>query len=251
MIDCLNVAESTAWDCRVIDSRGTLELCPPVTFADGAIIPIYVIPVGETSVEITDDGGFKEHLARCGLRVALDSRRLATLERIIANWGVGFSDALSIVSTGDSLAFAFQRYLGALFDVARWELEILNLPPDNTALVQELELYLLALSPAGYVERDIPLRGISGRYRKFPVKLNGVLYDAVGTHPASSASMVKKLYDVTAAPSNMDAKITVVVDDRKDAEQASSDIQIYSGLAHVDKMSGLQKRAMGAMSVTH
>ena len=251
MINCLNVSESTAWDCRVLDSRGTLELCPPVTFADGAIIPVYVIPAGEGSVEITDDGGFKEHLSRCGLKAALDSRRLGTLEKIVAKWGVGFDDALSIISENESLSFAFQRYLGALFDAARWELEILNLPPDNTALVQELELYLLAINPESYIERDIPLRGISGNYRKFPMKLNGVLYDAVGTHPASSASMVKKLYDVTAAPSNMDAKITVVVDDRKDAEQAKSDIQIYSGLAHVDKMSGLQQRAMGAMPRAH
>ncbi len=251
MINCLNISESTAWDCRVLDSIGTLELCPPVTFADGAIIPVYVIPAGEGSVEITDDGGFKEHLSRCGLKAALDSRRLRTLEKTVASWGVGFDNAISIVSRNESLSFAFQRYLGALFDAARWELEILNLPPDNTALVQELELYLLAINPTGYIEKDIPLRGISGKYRKFPIKLNGTLYDAVGTHPASSASMVKKLYDITAAPSNMDTKITVAVDDRKDADQAKSDIQIYSGLAHIEKMSNLQERAMGVISKAH
>jgi len=168
MINCLNVSESTAWDCRVLDSRGTLELCPPVTFADGAIIPVYVIPAGEGSVEITDDGGFKEHLSRCGLKAALDSRRLGTLEKTVANWGVGFDDALSIVSKNESLSFSFQRYLGALFDAARWELEVLNLPPDNTAPEAKADYdefmavadALAALSTAAQQPERVPLTSL-------------------------------------------------------------------------------------------
>ena len=128
---------------------------------------------------------------------------------------------------------------------------ILKLPPDNNALIQEVRMYLMALNPSQSIQTDVQLRGISGKFRQFPIKLNSTLYDAVGTHPASSAAMVKKLYDVTSSPGNSAVQITVVVDDRKDVEQAKSDIQIYSGLAHVNKISALQRQAMGAMPSAH
>lgn len=249
MIDCKNIAEATVWSCRIIESSdggAATELSPPVTFWDGAVIPVYVIQ-RNSSVEITDDGGLIEHFESTGLAYALDGRRTKTIDKILAPWGVGMSSELHMVCNREALQHGLQQYLGAMFALARWEVELRNQPPDNSLLIAEAEMYLAALNPNFEIYHDIRVSSISGRGQDFPLRIDDTLYDAVGIHHASSAAMVKKLVDVRGLRDNKSIAITVVVDDRADHERAGADIQLYSQFAHIDKMSALQKRASGVM----
>ena len=247
MINCTNIAEATIWPCRSVassDGGMALEISPPVTFWDGAVIPVYLIQ-RNAAVEITDDGGLIEHFEATGLSSALDGRRFKTLDRILTPWGVGMSNELHMVCNLDALQYGLQQYLGAMFALARWEIELRNQPPDNSLLIAEAEMYLAALNPNSEIYHEFKVSSISGRGQEFPLRIDGTLYDAVGTHHASSASMIKKLVDVRGLRDNKSIPITVVVDDRADRDRASADIQLYSQLAHVDKMSSLQQRAGG------
>jgi hypothetical protein len=248
-MNCADFSSLTAWPCRQV--RGALGedvtvLAPPVPFWDGTVIPAYVFDRGN-QFEVTDDGALLHHLNASGHQLS-DKRRRRGLENAVAEWNVQLENDLLLYCPKDQLAYGLQRFQCALFAAARWELESAGKDHDDM-LMAEAEMYLLALNREAAVRRNVPLQGISSNARKFPLALDETLYDAVGTHPASSASMVKKLFDVRSVRENADVPITIIVNDA-DHEKASHDSQMYSQLAHVEKMSKLRAQAR-ALIVAH
>ena len=251
MINCHDLIPLTSWPCRHaigVDGEPGLVLAPPVAFWDGSLIPVYILPRGE-HVEITDDGGVMEHLDVSGFNISSDGRRKRGLMSFTSRWGVTFDVELQMLCKPTELAMNLQKYLGALFSIAQWEYENSGKVADSGLLIAEVEMYLQAINPEATVEHDVELLGISGRRQQFPLRLGGTYYDAVATHHASTAALIKKLVDVRHVRETKDAPITIVVDDRANAERAKADIQIFTQLAHVNRLSNLQAQAMKILMV--
>ena len=245
-MNCADFQSLTAWPCRQV--KGALGedvtvLAPPVPFWDGTVIPAYVFDRGG-QFEVTDDGALLHHLNASGYQLA-EKRRRRGLENAVAEWSVQLDNDLVLYCPKDQLAHGLQRFQCALFAAARWERENAGKANDDL-LMAEAEMYLLALNKGANVRRNVPLQGISSNIRSFPLALDATYYDAVGTHPASSASMVKKLFDVRSVRENSDVSITIIVNDA-DHDKASHDSQMYSQLAHVEKLSKLRADAQAEM----
>ncbi len=250
---CQNINELTAWPCSVVKGalgENVTMLAPPVHFWDGSIVPVYLFD-HNGQIEITDDGGVLEHLDVSGFNLIGDKRRRIGLQKAVAGWNANFDTDLVVWCKPDAIAQGLQRYLGALFTVANWEMQNAGKPADDALLIAETEMYLHALNPNAHFQHDIGLLGISGKSLTFPIQVDATFYDAVGAHHASSAAKVKKLFDVRSVPDNRDLDITVVVDDRASstAKQTKADIQVLSQLAHVERFMDLQSRAKSVLTL--
>ena len=137
-------------------------LVPPVRFADGSVVPVYVFDRGG-QIEITDDGGVLENLHVSGLKVGGDKRRSRGVEAAIARWDVGLSNGeIHAWSKPEALGFSLQRYLGAMFAVAQWQFDNLGKTADEQPVMDEAELYLRALHPHSQISRNAKLPGVFG-----------------------------------------------------------------------------------------
>jgi hypothetical protein len=244
-MNCSHLQELTSWPCREVqgaNGESVIVIAPPVPFWDGSTVPVYLIDRGD-SIELTDDGALLQHLDASGFAVSSDGRRKRGLANALERWGVYFGNELHTMCRPEAIRDALQRFMGALFSAAHWEYDNAGKVLDNELLIAEAEMYLRALNPNGVFVHDVDLRGISGRRQPFPLKVDATYYDAVGAHPSSSASMVKKLADVRFVRENASAQISVIVEDRRNAERASADIQIFTQLAHVLRFSDLERRA--------
>lgn len=246
MTICQHINELTAWPCSTVKGthgESVTMLAPPVSFWDGSVVPVYIFDRGE-QIEITDDGGVLQHLDISGFDLSSDKRRRKGLQNAVSGWNATFDSELQVWCKPDALGFGLQRYLAALFAIARWESDNSGRPIDNGLLITEAEAYLRALNPRAEVHHDIGLLGISGKTQSFPLQIGAICYDAAGSHPASSSALVKKLFDVRSVPENKDRKLSVVVNDRTGTDkQTRADIQIFSQLAFVDRLTDLESRA--------
>lgn len=243
---CDELQELTSWPCRAATgTRGedVTVLAPPMAFWDGSVVPVYVFDRG-AQIEVTDDGGVLEHLDASGFAISNDKRRRRGLEKAVAKWEVGLGDELQLWCKPEELGFGLQRYLAALFAVAHWESENAGKAVDSRLIIAEAEAYLRTLKPHSNFSHEAGLVGISSRVLMFPLKVDETYFDAMGTHPASSAAAVKKLFDVRSVRENQDAQITVVVEDSRDPERAKSDIQLLTRLAHINRLSDLREQAL-------
>ena len=250
---CQNIIELTAWPCSVVKSalgEDVTRLAPPVTFWDGSIVPVYLFD-HNGQIEITDDGGVLEHLDVSGFNLISDKRRRAGLQKAVAGWHANFDTDLVVWCKPDAIALGLQRYLGALFTVANWEMQNAGKPADDALLIAETEMYLHALNPNAHFQHDVSLLGISGKSLSFPIQVDLTFYDAVGAHHTSSAAKVKKLFDIRSVPENRDLPITIVVDDRASstAKQTKADIQVLSQLGHVERFMDLKSRAQSVLTL--
>lgn len=252
-MDCSHATATTAWPCstrRTANGQEVLVVAPPVSFWDGSIVPLYVLEYGENA-HITDDGGLLQHLESSGFRLTDDTRRQIGLRRALEKVGAYFTNELTVVCRRDNLRSGFNTALAALFAARHWEDENAGRLTDARLLMSETESYLRILSPAAAVKHDVELVGISGRKQVFPLALDQEIYEAVSPHPVSSAAMTKKLFDVRSVREQRDVPITIVLDDRGEAERVRQDTSLLSQLAHIERFTQIRARALGAVSARH
>ncbi len=207
------------------------------------MVPVYVFDRGG-QIEITDDGGLLENLQVSGLKVSGDKRRSRGLEAALARWNVALSDCeLQVWSKPEALAFTLQRYLGAMFAAAQWQLDNLGGVTDEQPFMEEAEFYLRALHPHALISRNVKLAAVSGAKQNFPLKVDDTYFDSMSLHPASTAATVKKLFDVRNIRANLDVQITMIIDDRDDDQKTKGDLNMVSILAHVQSFTALRASA--------
>jgi hypothetical protein len=245
-MNCQTINQLTAWACAKAQGAHGEEasiLVPPVRFAGGAVVPVYVLDRGG-QIEITDDGGLLESLHVSGLKVSGDKRSCRGLEAALARWDVAMSNGeMHAWSKPESLGFSLQRYLGAMFAAAQWQFDNLGRSADDQPVMEEAELYLRALHPHSQVSRNAKLSAVSGAKQNFPLKVDEVFFDSMSLHPASTAATVKKLFDVRNVRANLEVKITVIVDDRQVDQRTKGDLNMVSILAHVQSFTALRNSA--------
>lgn len=218
-------------------------LVPPVRFAGGSVVPVYVFDRGG-QIEITDDGGVLESFHVSGLKLSGDKRRSRGLDSALARWDVGMSNGeMQLWSRPEALAYSLQRYLGAMFSAAQWQLENLGKVAEEHPVMEEAELYLRALHPHSQISRNAKLSAVSGAKQNFPLKVDDVFFDSMSLHPASTAATVKKLFDVRNVRANLEVQITMIVDDRQVDQKAKGDLNMVSILAHVQSFTALRDSA--------
>lgn len=243
-MNCLTIAESTAWPCAPVHGHDDAYMVtPPVQFWDGSIVPLYVFGHG-SQVHITDDGGLLQHLEVSGFELSQQPRRRTGLRRAVEEAGVTFSDELAVVCPADRLSHGLQKALAGLYAARFWEHEHAGRPVDSGELMAEAEQYLRIIKSAAVFRKDVALRGITGRTLVFPLGVDEALYDAMSTHPVSSAAMTKKLFDARSVRDQADTDIRLVVDDRGDMERVKQDMSLLSQLAHVERMTALRSEAL-------
>jgi hypothetical protein len=241
-MNCTDLARATAWPCSPLPDAQGFVVAPPVEFWDGTVVPLFVLPYGPQTL-ITDDGGLVHHLQVSGFRIAGDARRMNGLRRAIRAAGADFDDSILVSCAPDQTRVGLQKGLAALFAARAWEREFTGRALDAKEIMAEAELYLKATRPSEDVRHDVPMRGVSGREQLFPLAVGDTLYDAVTTHPVSSAAMVKKLLDVRSLPSQSEREIILVMDDGGDEARARQDTSLFSQLAHVERLSALREAA--------
>ena len=164
-MNCQTILEITAWACAKASAthgEDASMLVPPVRFRDGSIVPVYVFDRGG-QFEITDDGGVLEHLHVAGLKLGGDKRRSKGLESVLERWKVTLeSNELLLFSKREALAYSLQRYLGALFAIANWEVENSGKRTEEQPFMAEAELYLRAIHPHAHFSHNAKLAAISG-----------------------------------------------------------------------------------------
>lgn len=250
-MNCQTIVELTSWACakaQGIHGEEASMLTPPVRFRDGTIIPVYVFDRGG-QFEITDDGGVLEYLRVVGLKIGGDKRRSKGLEAELERWKVLLeANELQLFSKREVLSYSLQRYLGALFSVAQWEIANSGKRADDEPIMDAAELYLRALHPHSQVFHNEKLAAISGSKQNFPLKIDATYYDSMGLHHASTAAAVKKLFDVRNVRANVDTKITMIVDNRDDDNKARGDLNMVTILAHVQSFTALRDQAAAVLT---
>ncbi|RYZ82970.1 MAG: DUF1828 domain-containing protein [Proteobacteria bacterium] len=247
---CSLAAQKTAWPCATV--RGAMGeeitiLTPPVSFWDGSIVPVFIFDRGQY-FELTDDSGVLQHLEISGFKIGDDGRKQIGLKKAVERCGVTLHKEMNLFCKKDELDFGLKKFLAALFAVSNWQYENGGKSTDSNFLISEAELYLSALKPNAKIKHNVATTGISGKQQVFPLQMDLMLYDTVTTKFASSAAMIKKLFDVRSVRENSELEITVVLDDRADAVRSKEDFQIFSQLAHVIKFSELKSKGIAALS---
>jgi hypothetical protein len=245
-MNCQTINQLTAWACAKAQGAHGEEACmlvPPVRFAGGSLVPVYVFDRGG-QIEITDDGGLLESFHVSGLKLGADKRRHRGLDSALARWDVAVTNGeVQVWSKPEALGYALQRYLGAMFSAAQWQFENLGKQADEQPVMEEAELYLRALHPHSQISRNAKLSAVSGSKQNFPLKVDDVFFDSMSLHPASTAATVKKLFDVRNVRSNLEVQITMIVDDRQVDQKAKGDLNMVSILAHVQSFTALRDSA--------
>jgi hypothetical protein len=222
----------------------------PATFVDGEPLPMYVIDRGP-KIQITDGGDTLFHLHNIGFRILGDKRRWSSLKEAIEPFGPKMNDSGEIEFWTDpaELHEGVARYTAALLSAANWEIEHFGQPLDGTALIEEAKEYLSVLRPTATIRENIVLVGVSGKSYKFPFSMDGVLLDAMSSSGASSNSMVRRLVDIRAVPSQQATDIEIVVEDRKNTERSEQDIRLIELLAKPLRISKLREAWQNSATV--
>lgn len=241
-MNCSGLISTLGFECEEVAAQdGGTVLCidTPFRFFDDDSIAIYARQAG-AHLHLFDEGESLAHVMSLGFSLR-DRRRWTPFRHIATRFGVNLTDngELEIWAREGQASSAFARMISVILGISEWERENIGLPADAHWLIQEAELYLRAWKPHVEIVRDVEMCGLSGKSHKFAFEFDGELFDAISPHPAAIGAELRKLVDVRNKPVSADARITVIVDDRRDAAKALQEIAIVGRLATAWPMSKL------------
>ena len=94
-----------------------------------------------------------------------------------------------------------------------------------------------------FIVLEQPFKGISGRTYRIDFVVDGEPIVVTGAHPNSVGSVLHKLVDIRGLIENVDAKFTVVIDDRNDPEGAKRESLIVQSVGKVFPFTALEATA--------
>jgi hypothetical protein len=134
----------------------------------------------------------------------------------------------------------------ALADLER---EMMNIAPELSDYIDEVEGHLRLWKPTEKLERNIFVTGHSGRLHSFHFKQSNDLIEAARPHSSRTGSILRKAADVH--NSSTPPTILVVMDDREDSERAKIETDILSTLVRVMPFSRLAGSLSGSPKTRH
>lgn len=241
---CNSIQEILGLTCFPLNDAGSIAMiATPFTFEDGDGVPVYVEKISG-QVRFFDDGGIVMHFL--GRGVSLDSgKKTRFIKSFAQQHGTTFNDegVLEIWAPMADASTAFARYMSTILGLVGWEREQTGTNQDISVFVDEVALCLRAWKPKKDLVESPEYVGISGHTYKFDFRHDGEVVIAIAPHPLSVSAALKKMVDVISAPSNDGLKLTVVLDDRTQPDEARSEGAVLGAVAGVLMMSRLEQLA--------
>lgn len=244
-MSCAELFQSIGLKCKTlpaVDGKPVHCISTPFKYFDGDGIHVYAEDLGGL-MRFFDAGDTLFHVYGSGIRFK-DKRSMKPLQKLVQEAGAEMSDdgEISALASVSNSQDGFRKTITAILNVAAWEADNAGIASDATSLVSEVEIYLREWKPGHQFLFDQPLSGISGRTHTFSFLVDGELIDVVSSSPQSTASEVRKLADIRGIPSQSEARIRVVIDDRSNPERAQQEAMILSRFADVWPLTALQRQ---------
>lgn len=230
---CKDLLTMTGFSCQPINAQGSLaRINTPFCFADGDPVPVYVQTFANNVHRFFDDGQTLLHFIGRGMKLN-NGHKLRFMSVIAQKHGAVLNEkgVLELVSSKESTAETFAKYISCLVSITQWEEEHEGLDADGSAFATEVAQAMLEKYPnKEYILKPTYL-GSSGKKHELDFKLGGVGYLAVKPSQKSAAPALYKLVDITNRQSNADETLTVVIDDRHDKLAAKNTQQVFRSIA--------------------
>ncbi|HLR78537.1 MAG TPA: DUF1828 domain-containing protein [Burkholderiaceae bacterium] len=244
---CEQLQEHLGLTCHPLNDEGSIAVVStPFTFDDGDGLPVYVESTPD-HIRFFDDGDVVMHFMGRGISFE-DSRKTRFLKNIATAHDVAFTDdgQLEVWTKKAHAPAGFAKYMTALLAILEWEKSQKGASPDASFLVEEVAMCLRAWKPDATIESNPEYSGISGQTYELDLSIDGEAIIAISPHPASVSAALKKMVDIVSAPANADLSIKVVLDDRRQPNEAKTEGAILNAIATVLMMSRLEKLAQGS-----
>jgi len=217
----------------------------PYHFSDGSCLSAYVIEQ-ERGYLVSDDGAtiFK---ILCNDIDLSDRRRWQPLKNIASRYGFELNDSgtLRKLYPAEAVSDIPRELLLMMAEVVNWEVSIHETGDYDLTLHTHVEELLTAIYKQ-QPESNKVVTGPHGAKYSFDFYVGDTYIDAFKPHAITTGAKLRKLHDLARLDSEM--KFLMVIDDRFDAEKASSEMGIFSDIASATLLTSLEERAGGAVS---
>lgn len=245
MVDCNWAQALTKYDCRPVlginGSRG-LEIGTPFSLPDGSAINLYVLPVGDSHIEISDNGDTLAHLSGMGIDV-WQPARFRGLREAIAKEAIGFESRgdFRLIAQQKNAALAFAKFVTGILAINSWASGQLNVSAPERDLAAEAEPYIVARNPSDIIVRHPHVKGASRAEHVFDFRHGLDLIDVITPSPQSTGGVMRKVGDVCNGPFADPYSPLIIVDDRFDPIKAHKEIGILASMARTQPFSELMQ----------
>jgi hypothetical protein len=217
----------------------------PYHFSDGSCLSAYVIEQ-ERGCLVSDDGAtiFK---ILCNDIDLGDRRRWQPIKNIASRYGYELNDSgtLKKFYPPDEVATIPGELLLMMAEVVSWEVSIHETGDYDLTLHAHVEELLTAIYRT-QPELNKVVTGPHGAKYTFDFFVADTYIDAFKPHAMTTGAKLRKLHDLARLDNEM--KFMMILDDRFDANKASSEMGIFMDIASATLLTSLEARAGGAAS---
>lgn len=243
MVDCNWASALTRYDCRPVrglSGADGLEIGTPFSRPDGSAINLYMMPLNQSHVEISDNGDTLAHLSGMGIDVWHSSRLRGLRDAVVGH-------SLTLDPRGDfrmiaqlqHSAIAFARAITALLAVNGWASEQMKIAVAERDLVSEAEPYIIARNANDILVRNPKVRGASRAEHTFDFRHGNDLIDVIAPTAQSTGGVMRKVGDVANGPFADPYSPLIIVDDRFDPVRAEKEMGILASMVRTESFSRL------------
>ncbi|SFD03374.1 protein of unknown function DUF1828 [Thiohalospira halophila DSM 15071] len=235
-MNCETILSSLGFECRpepMVQAQGeAYAVETPLVFRDGECIGFYIIPSGDGSFRVTDNGDILAHMYNSGLTLE-DRKSWQRLKKAAANEGLELLASGLIL--GEFPPGRLEDGVGAFMKfasiAAEWEEERYGIHDGVNRFVAEVEAGLRIWKPNEPIIHGPEVEGSSGKMQPFALKFGDRFVDAIRPDGRAVGGELRKIMDVVDALE--DSRVMVVLDDREDPVKARSEESIISRAADV------------------
>lgn len=236
---CTDLSQLLGYLCHPLNEDGSISFIETsFTFSDGEGLPVFVERVG-SQVRFFDDNETVFHFLGRGLGDEAGGLKTRFIRKAIAPFGLTLNEenVIEIWAKEEDSGQAFAKYIGGLLTIAQWERESEGTSPDDSYLVEEVAMHLMAWKGKDHVKAGPKFTGMSKTKYTLDFMVDGEAVLAIKPSPLSVGSALKKMVDI--AGNDPKIRFRVIIEDRDSAENASTQGIILSSMATVTPLTKL------------
>lgn len=238
---------SNSMTCRTVKTaRGTMQyLSLPYQFSDGACLSAYVIEQ-EQGYLVSDDGAILFKIMCSDIDLS-DRRRWQPIKNVASKYGFEMSESgtLRKFYSSDLVENIAGELLLMMGEIVIWEASVHETGDFDLTLHMHVESLLRGIYGTA-PEAGKVVYGPHGAKYEFDFYIGNTLIDAFKPHPITTGAKLRKLHDLRRLDGDMN--FLMVIDDRVDAEKASSELGIFADIASSTLLTDLERRSGGVLS---